>query len=181
MRKTDAPKAPLKAFNPKATKAVSAYMDVPRMVLDGNLAALKAASILKINLSAPYQVQSSNHKTVRKTQLITLAMEAGQKDVFDLLVTSQRTNLNVISTYQHGPQGITHPERGTPLDAAYNLKRHNVEGGAYYYEQLIANGARLAVGKHAAEIKKDLPKTKAAAEKPSHKIIGQAIGRPARN
>ena len=181
MKNNDAPKSPLKAFNPNAAKAVSAYMDLPRMVLDGNIAALKAASILNINLSTPYQVQLSKHKPAYKTQLITLAMEAGQKDAFNFLVTSQRTNLNIASTYQHGPAGITHPERGSPLDAAYNLKRNNVEGAQYFYEQLIANGARLTVGKYSAEIKKDLPKPKGAAEKPTHKLIGHAIGRPARN
>lgn len=154
MKKTDAKAAPLAAFNPKATRAVAAYMDVTRMVLDGNIAALKAASMLRIDLSKPCSTQTSPRSKPYQSLPVILAMEADRKDVFDFLVTGQRASLNVKSNYLHGPASLSSPAGGAPLDAAYNLKRFNAPNAAYYFEQLVANGARLTIGKHAADIKK---------------------------
>ena len=180
MKKTDAAKAPPAAFNPRAARVLEGYMDLPRMVSEGNLKALKAASMLNIDLSAPVQAKYSTMNKPYETQLLILAIQEDKKDVFDFLIANNRTSLNMVSNHLGGFQHFPRPERGTPLDIAYVLKTHDgaPENAAYYYAQLIANGARKTVGKHAAAIKKDLPKLKPAAGKPQHKLIGQALGRP---
>ena len=161
MKKTDdANKAPPASFNPKAgiAKSLAEYIDVAKIIARGSIAEVKFASMANVNFDKPITTTGGNSKDSYETLPVILAIEAGRTETFDFLLTNSRTRLNVESNYLRGPKGMVYPAAGTPLDAAYNLKEKNSPHGQYFYDQLIANGAKLAIGEFKDDIAEDVAK-----------------------
>lgn len=167
---------PTSAFSKHTVRQVLPYLDMAEVVQKGDLRTLKVAGMMGVDFNAPYTAKLADGKT-QSTLLIILAMELGNKDVFDFLLTSQRINMGMVLLPQKNQPASPVSRPCAPLDAAYELKQANAAHGAYFYTQLIANGARHTAGRFKDEIAKDLPARKPAAIKPAHKLIGTALGR----